>query len=123
MIHLFHPAHGLIQFVEKTLGKTSFKNSRGKALEILGLVVNNFHTFLSNKNVLSIYSMSAKIIISSTEATSKEKLFYLLMLCFEKVETYLQSTESATIYHTLLKSLRVALNQKNGDSGKYISGN
>lgn len=58
------------------------------------------------------------MIASDTEAIVKDRLFQLLMLCFERIDTTIEGNESVTTYQKLLKSLRVALNQKYCDSGK-----
>lgn len=116
LIHIFHPSHGLLLFIEKTLGKTDYKTTQNKALEILVTVVNNFQ--ISNKYVLYIYSLSAKIIKSNTDATVKYRVFDLLMVCFEKIDRYLENNDAVLICKELLNSLRVALSQKHSDTGK-----
>lgn len=119
IIHIFHTNHGLLQFIENTLHNKAYKNPRSKAIEILYTVVHNFPKNVSEKNVVNIYSMSSRIIKSNTENVVKTKVFELLMLCFKEVDSHVESNDSILACKELLNALRIALNQKHSDTGKY----
>lgn len=116
LIHIFHPSHGLINFIQTSLGNNAYKNAQVKALEILYIIVENFRSDLSNENILCIYSISAKIITSNSHAMVKDRLFELLILCLEKLDRCLES-DSWLECKNLLNSLKMAVNQKHSDSG------
>lgn len=118
MIHLFHPSHGLLQFIEKTLGDKDFKGAQIKSLGILEVVVNNCLSDISNKNVVCIYSLATKIIKSNVHYLVKTRLFDLLMLCFEKIDRCMENNDSVLICKDLINSLRIALTQKHTETGK-----
>lgn len=118
MIHIFHQSHGLVNFIYNSLGNNSYKNTQVKALEVLHIVVENFHSDLSNENVLCVYSLSAKIIKSDSHAMVKDRLFKLLVSCLEKLDRYVESNESLMICKDVLNSLKIAVNQKHSETGR-----
>lgn len=100
------------------MGSKAHRNTLTKAMEILYTIVNNFPSQLSDKNILNIYSISTKIIKSNTDFVVKNKLFELLLLCFQKVDGCLENNDSTIVYKDLLNSLRTAVMQKHSESGK-----
>ncbi|CAH1171231.1 unnamed protein product [Phaedon cochleariae] len=118
LIYIFHTSDGLLQFIETSVKNKPFKKASAKAVEILFTTINNFPAKVPERDILSIYTLSIKIVNSDTDSSVKLKLFELLQLCVEKYDGCTEDRHAKSVYEALLKAILHALMQKHTDTVK-----